>query len=532
MKLGLAFVGGMAAQANKMIEEEREQQKLLITESLKLAAKERKQRDEEIKKRREQDLAAVDLLNTQYPDLSKEEKVALATDPTALDDILKNRDNPLFDPKKYIKLKAGFAIPEGKTERQFVEERYAVPQQESVAVPEAFKTGILSRSDDTYARTVSAALGYRLEDLTGPAPSLPAELNIATFDRKQLMKPRDFAERVKEQESYIADAVQQYGEDSEQANTAINQLNSLVKLKETLSPEQLKAADVLDRAKLAVLTAETPEEVATAQARYNDLLNRVGDNKEKSATLPQKISLFNKTVSEAIEAKMPTLKLTKGEVNMQPGPDGLISYQYMGTSEVAQANLKKVKFEAIKSMYRHFSDPQGRPISDDVALILTSYQVPIGEDGVPDFSVQVPTQEKPGTGKATPAQATPAQSRAPVTMSDVPEPTVKLPSQQQSRSPFKPGMGPSTQAAQKQKTPDVLWKEELERLRNDITALDREVAYVKKNSDPKTAKMQLEILLPERPKLVERLNKHLVNPPKPAQPAVAGRWNPKTQSWE
>jgi hypothetical protein len=491
MGLALSFFGGMAERGSELIAEEREDQKKFITESLKQAGRERRAKEDEMKKKREEYKAAYEAINTTYGNvgLSEEQKVALVMQPSLLEIALKKMGDPNFNIVEAIKTSPAFKLKEGQTAQQFVDSRTQMPQGVAGGeVPEAFKTGILKRTDDRTARTVAGSLGYKLEDLLPGATATEevADVPMASIDREALFAPRDGGERLKVLESKILDAAAK-DPDSDETISLVAQHASTKAMSQFLNPQQLKKADALEQAWFAVHNAKTPEEKAAANQRYEAMLNYGKSEKEGGKgglSFSNVNGLFNSTIRNAISLRHPEL-LKDGTVDLSDpnDPNAPVTYGFAGdaNSEAAR-KVRQTMLSAVKAQYMFHQDSDGRPADIESKRILVSLQVPFDETGRPIFDVGTAPVEEPRAiatkvGEA-PAAATPARA-API--------------------PIRPEDGTVQ--------PSMGGNADLERVNTDIAAIRREIAQAQKNakSIPKKAfDIQMEALNGELRKAEQR----------------------------
>lgn len=425
------FLTGFAKGAKERIEKEREENEALIESRLKMAATNR------LKREKERDAQKM-LLNQRYdlvsgylpPDATEEQKLALISNETIAKEFAAMRTKGEdVDLNKFLVVNKD-KIPQGFTSvRQYIDTLSAAPtalsqeqMQQAFGETKGFlgaRTGVSAGRAEKIARQFGAPAAELLAyEQTQELPQMPeiARMNVEMLKEEQAKTPE---QRIQIRQNAFIDAVEKFGADSPEAETARQAAVDLAARVKALNPTQEKFADMLDKAKVKAATTTPGTPAHKAAMAEVDRLVAIGKKEEaggdKLPTIPQMRGLFSDTVSRAVQSKFGSL--VGKDIAIETSLDGTSTYKYIGTDPNVRQQIREVELKALASQFRTMSDGAGRPLNMDVRRALLAYGVEFDKNGVPVFGGATP-QPQPvppavpvspvGASRVTPGAAQPA----------------------------------------------------------------------------------------------------------------------------
>lgn len=434
----MGLIKGFAQGTSARIDEERAEEKTLIANRLKMAALNKKQREEEATTKKEAAKARLDQVQTLFPGASLEQQLALISNESmfeiAVEQKKKTGDLNLdeFIVVNKDKIPANF-----KTAQDYVNSITARPKGEAKMPEMQTREVFFSKvtPDEKQIEAMASQYGskaadlFAYEDATTPITA-PV---FGSVNLESLKKKKTIDDRMVEADILYADAASQYGKDSAEAAAAKNKYDFLKDMKDTLDPDKADWASTVSTLKMTMLNGETPEIRAAAEEKYDRLLEIEARGKKKDSNIPNVntlANLFSRTAARALTEKYGAEY--KEELIIETMPDGSSTFKYIGTDEARRKAVYDYSRSIIKEMAQPYLDRQGKPINTDVATALRSMLIPFDEQGRPIFTaappVPAPTPEgqdkpkvtlPPATGQAAPATSVAPQGDKKVTMAQI-----------------------------------------------------------------------------------------------------------------
>ena len=478
--MSIAMMGlltGFAKGTAQRIGDEREEEKTLIANRLKMAALNKKKRQEEDKAKVEIAQQRDQQITTLFTGASLEQRLALLSNETLFDLAVKNLDT-LKDPKKldeFIVVNKEKIPQSWKTTQDYINSIPYKPAADAKMPEMQTREVFFSRvtPDERQIEAMASQYGEKAADLFAyeNLPEARAAAVFGSVNLNALKKDKTSKERLEEANAAATQAVIEFGEETPQAKAAMDNYNKIKTLDELLNPTQAKWATYVSGLKLAMATG-TPEQKAAAEAEFEREVVRIEamSAKQKAADLPAMSTLGNilaRTQLAAMRQKFGN-KLDKN-LRVVYAQDGSASFQYIGTDLAMQEEIRQHGLDAAASIAELYLDKDGRPLSRDMKAVLISQGYKFDSEG------RMIKRAAPAAPAAPPAA--PATAPAPGTATPAPGATAPAP-------------GTATPAAPA--------KTEQERILEKMSKADREAkewADANINSPKRTDKLMAEQIL-------------------------------------
>jgi hypothetical protein len=384
--LGLA--AGFASGAAARVEKEREDNEELLKTRLKLAAINKKKREEEIDARKKEYLNRYSSVQPfLYEGLTEEQKLALVSNEAITKDFVERRSRgEQVDVNNYL-ITVKDKIPTNfKSVQEYINTISAPP----TAMTEEQMRGAFGRQEGAFGADVGVSAGRAERIAAGLGGGTAAELlayenmqpveaepladiariNVALFPRE----PKTLDEQITQAESVVSATADEFGEDSTQTDAAISRLETLRQRKSVLDPDQQSFATMLDRAKAAVANAKEPDQLKEAQQRLERLI-AIG-KEGQGRKLPSPASMNNLLTDAAAKAVARTYGPLIGQgivTGSERDAEGntFSTYRYTGGDAEMRARIEATARSAMRTVAETFMDSDGSPISPDLITALS-----------------------------------------------------------------------------------------------------------------------------------------------------------------
>jgi len=409
------FMTGFAKGAKERNEKEREENEAIIQNRLKLAATNRTLRQKEMD-------AQQQLLRTRLgtvssylpPDATEEQKLALiSNDEIAKQFVDLRSKGEEVDLNRFLILNKEKVPQNFSTVQQYIENIAAspapVPQEQIEALRQTrgFMGGRTGANVEKIAQKFGASAAQLLayEERSG-VPMVP---QFARMDVNMLRteKTKDVNTRIKDAQSMYIDALEEFGQESQEAKVALSRYENLKTLKEVLEPKDVKWADYVGSLKMAIVNARTPQEREVAQREYNRVLQveRMGKGEEGEGKIPTAntlSNLFGRSGTRAIQERFGNM--VGQNIIIDTGVDGSSTYRFIGMDTTGRENVQREVQEAIRFTAMPYLDPEGRPLNRDVEVALRANGVQFDGEGRAVFRARGPRREDDVSAAPQPAQ--------------------------------------------------------------------------------------------------------------------------------
>lgn len=435
--MALALLGalaGFASGAAARVEKEREDNEELLKSRLKLAAINKKRREEELNERKKVYLNRYSSIQPYLFDgVSEEQQLALISDEAITKDFVAKRSSGMsFDINQYL-LTVKDKIPKNfEGVRKTIDTISAPP----TALTAEQMQGAFGSQEGAFGANVGVSAG-RAERIAaglggGTAAELLAYENMQPLEADPLSgmarinvelfpnEPKTLDEQITQQESVVSAVADRFGEDNQKTQDAITRLETLRRRKSILDPDQQSFATMLDRAKAAVANAEDANQLKTAQQRLDRLI-AIGKEGE-GRKLPSVASLNNLLTDAAAKAVVRNHGSLIGqgiETGAAKDAEGntYTTYRYVGGDSAQKAKIEATVRRAMRTVAETFMNSDGSPISPDLISALAINDVAFDpKTGKFNWTYTPPAAEQlPGSSAAAPAKRveTPASQTAP-----------------------------------------------------------------------------------------------------------------------
>lgn len=415
----MGLIKGFAKGTSARIDEERAEEKTLIANRLKMAALNKKQREEEAATKKEAAKARLDQVQTLFPGASLEQQLALISNESmfeiAVEQKKKTGDLNLDE---FIVVNKDKIPADFKTAQDYVNSITARPKGEAKMPDMQTREVFFSKvtPDERQIEAMASQYGskaadlFAYEDATTPITA-PV---FGSVNLESLKKKKTIDDRMGEASTSYADAVSQYGKDSAEAAAAKNAYDSLKDMKETLDPDEANWASYVGSLKMAIMNAKTPDEKRAAEKEYDRVLAIEARGKKEDSKIPTAntlANLFSRTAARALAEKFGAEY--KDDLIIETMPDGSSTFRYIGTDEAKRKAVYDYSRSVIKDMVAPYLDKEGRPINTDVATALRSMLIPFDEQGRPIFVSVTPPPAAPGATEKPKVALPPGQGAAP-----------------------------------------------------------------------------------------------------------------------
>jgi hypothetical protein len=399
------FMTGFAKGAKERNEKEREENEAIIQNRLKLAATNRTLRQKEMD-------AQQQLLRTRLgtvssylpPDATEEQKLALiSNDEIAKQFVDLRSKGEEVDLNRFLILNKEKVPQNFSTVQQYIENIAAspapVPQEQIEALRQTrgFMGGRTGANVEKIAQKFGASAAQLLayEERSG-VPMVPqfARMNVNMLRDE---KTKDVNTRIKDAQSMYIDALDEFGQDSQEAKVAKSRIDFLNNVKNELTPDQVKWADYVGSLKMAIVNAKTPQEREVAQREYNRVLEveRMGKREDGEGKIPSANNLTNILSRAAARAVNEEFGSQVGQnLIIDRSADGeAAAFRYIGTDVAARDRVNASARNAIRHTVFRYLDMEGRPENRDVEVALRANGIQFDEEGRAIFPALGPRRD-------------------------------------------------------------------------------------------------------------------------------------------
>jgi hypothetical protein len=435
------FATGFAKTLATRIEDEREKEEKILSNRFNLAASNRLTRQKEASELRKVYETRVKNFSSVYPMATEQQIAAAISTETNYDTLMKAHEEGFSDDEKanilsnYVKVGE---MPEKFTTAMDLVEQRVQPQVGEVKPAEGQTNKLLGFIDvspsERKRQMYAEQYGVGADELDAYAEGAAPVSDLGSMGSVSsgfLKKKKTIEGRLQEAGMSYADAVSEYGKDSEQALSAKNTYDGLRTIKDTLDPDKANWASTVGALKMTMLNGETPEIRAAAEKEYNRVLAIEAKGKKEDSKIPTLsilARLFSSTASRALNEKFGSEQ--SKDLIIETLPDGSGTYKYIGQDSAKRKKVNDYARSVIEKMAQPYLDKNGVPINTDVATALRSMLIPFDDQGRPIFTPMPSAdpntdgQEKPkvvlppATGKAAPAAQEAPQEKK-VTMDQI-----------------------------------------------------------------------------------------------------------------
>ena len=324
----MGLIKGFAQGTSERIDKEREDEEALITNRFKMAAINKKQREEEAGALKEAAKARLDQVNTLFPGASLEQRLALISNETMFSLAVKNADT-LADKEKldsFIVVNKEKIPSTFKTAQDYINSITAkpagemkMPEQQSREVFFADVTPSAGRQQKIAQQFgTSAEELYAYEKATGPiSASVYGSVNL-----EALKKPKDLEDQIKEIDLKATDPAT-----SEDERAVLNERKAVLIAQQNFGQDPKTLQEEANRISLKLLKAEGEEKTdlqaqldkvnkqirsnSAAQAQEKDRAEKAGD---KPLTFAETRRMVESAQVAALEAATGLDAVTKGKL--------------------------------------------------------------------------------------------------------------------------------------------------------------------------------------------------------------------------
>lgn len=424
----MGLIKGFAEGTSDRITKEREEEKTLIANRFKMAAINKKQREEEDKVKKEAAKARNEQINTLLPGASLEQRLALMSNETMFNLAIENKD-VLADKEKldeFIVINKEKIPANFKTVQDYINSLTSKPQGPSKMPEMQTREVFFSRvsPDQKQMDAMASQYGSSAADLLAYEGVSEAEAmpSFGSVNIDVLKKNKSIKDRLSETSVAYADAVSTYGKDSSEAAAVKTKYDGLKEMEETLEPKQANWASYVGGLKLSMLTGKTPQERAEASKEYDRVLALEARGKKEKSDIPSAntlSTLFSRTATKALNEKFGSE--VKNDLITETAADGSSSFKYIGTDPQKKKEVYNYSRSVIKDMASPYLDKEGRPLNTDVETALRTMLIPFDEQGRPIFTAS-PAEPAPVADKPPALVIPPKTTQAAPAVATLPEP--------------------------------------------------------------------------------------------------------------
>jgi hypothetical protein len=395
---------GFAKGAKERNEKEREENEAIIQNRLKLAATNRTLRQKEMDAQQQLLRTRLGTVSSYLPeDATEEQKLALISNEEIAKQFVDLRSKgEEVDLNRFLILNKDKVPQNFSTVQQYIENIAAspapVPQERIDALRQTRgfmggRTGVnVEKIAQQFGASASELLAY--EERSG-VPMVPqfARMNVNMLRTE---KTKDVNTRIKDAQSMYIDALEEFGQDSQEAKVALSRYENLKTLKEVLEPKDVKWADYVGSLKMAIVNAKTPQEREAAQREYNRVLQveRMGKGEEGEGKIPSAntlSNLFGRSGTRAIQERFGNM--VGQNIIIDTGVDGSSTYRFIGMDTAGREKVQLEVQEAIRFTALPYLDTEGRPLNRDVEVALRANGVQFDGEGRAVFRARGPRRE-------------------------------------------------------------------------------------------------------------------------------------------
>lgn len=405
------LITGFAKGAKSRIEKEREENEALIQNRLKMAQTNRTLHQKQMDAQKQLLTGRLDTVSSYLPpDATEEQKLALISNEEISKQFVDLRSKgEEVDLNQFLVLNKDKVPQNFNTAQQYIDTLSAapapVPQQQVDAIRQTrgFLGARTGANVESMAQQFGMSAGQLLayEEVSG-VPRVPqfARMNVNMLRDE---KTKDIGQRLKDAQSMLLDARDEFGPDSQEFKVAQSRYENLMTLKDVLEPKDVKWSDYVGSLKLAIVNARTPEERAVAKREYDQVIavDRMGDKESGGIpTLPQLQTILTRSAGRAVQSEFGNM--VGRDLILQKDINGEITgIQYVGTDAAARNRINDVAEDAMRYSFFRYLDMEGRPLNTNIETALRVQGIQFDQDNRAIFRGQGPRRET-----TTPAQKT------------------------------------------------------------------------------------------------------------------------------
>jgi hypothetical protein len=239
----MGLIKGFAQGTSKRIDEEREEEKTLIANRLKMAAVNKRKREEEDKAKMEVAQKREQQINTLFTGASLEQRLALLSNDTLFDLAVKNLDT-LKDPKKldeFIVVNKEKIPQSWKTTQDYINSIPYKPAADAKMPEMQTREVFFSRvtPDEKQIEAMASQFGERAADLFAyeNLPEAKAAAVFGSVNLNALKKDKTSKDRLEEANAAYTTAASEFGQESPEAKAALDNFKKIEIIDKTLNPQ-------------------------------------------------------------------------------------------------------------------------------------------------------------------------------------------------------------------------------------------------------------------------------------------------------
>jgi hypothetical protein len=417
------FLTGFAKAGKERIDKEREDEEALISNRLKMAAANKIKREKETDAQKALLTGRYEKVLPYAAGLSEQQKLALVSnDEIATQFYNRASKGETVDVDRLLKINEEKIPQNFTTVKSYIAQISAAPAPvdsktiDSLTDTEGFfgarlmTPGRLQKTAQQFGGSAEELLAYENASAVAEMPQVAA-LNVDA-----LRQPKSSKERIEEAEIKALDLMEQFGDNSPEAISAIANHAVEKARAEMLNPNQERYTKMLDEARVNFVLANRsgdPEKIKQAKQEL-DSVELATRREVTDKTSPSDIRRNFKDVSmNALSMLYPRLKENLVAVR-DPNTQQIIDYQVATTNPEIAAQVQNTRLAAMSRMYyRFYANEDGTPYNRAVAETLTASGVEFDDMGRPIFEVAVPAPapDPNRPSRIDPNAATPAAAR-------------------------------------------------------------------------------------------------------------------------
>ena len=423
MSAFVGFVTGFAKGAKERIEKEREDEEALISNRLKMAAANKIKRETETNAQKALLTGRYEKVLPYAAGLSEQQKLALVSnDEIATQFYNRASKGETVDVDRLLKINEEKIPQNFTTVKSYIAQISAAPAPVGASAVDSLTSteGLFGARLATPGRAqkIAQQYGSSAEELLAyeNASAMAETPQVAALNVDALRQPKSSKERIEEAEIKALDLMEQFGDNSPEAISAIANHAVEKARAEMLNPNQERYTKMLDEARVNFVLANRsgdPEKIKQAKQEL-DSVELATRREVTDKTSPSDIRRNFKDVSmNALSMLYPRLKENLVAVR-DPNTQQIIDYQVATTNPEIAAQVQNTRLAAMSRMYyRFYANEDGTPYNRAVAETLTASGVEFDDMGRPIFEVAVPAQAPDPNKPSRVDTPAPAPARTP-----------------------------------------------------------------------------------------------------------------------
>ena len=289
----MGLLTGFAKGTAQRIDDEREEEKTLIANRLKMAALNKKKRQEEDKAKVELARQRDQQINTFFSGASLEQRLALLSNESLFEQAIEKKDQLVSSKAldEFIIVNKEKIPKSWKTTQDYINSIPYKPEA-GAKIPEMQTREVFfSRvtPDERQIEAMASQYGEKAADLFAyeNLPEARAAAVFGSVNLNALKKDKTSKDRLEEANAAYTTASAEFGEESPEAKAALDNFKKIELIDKTLNPQKADWAAYVSDMKLIIATG-TPEQKKKAEAELGEALNRVAKltEKQKEIDLP------------------------------------------------------------------------------------------------------------------------------------------------------------------------------------------------------------------------------------------------------